>query len=323
MPSEPSQALHLTVLLQLLGGLSSVTAATVAIFSWRAIRMSARAATSSAETAVYNARHAELQRLHQQFEVGAYFMKLWQLELATGEKSLNADGALAEHLHEPLRFQEVSYRLLPFSAGAAADTIYLQPYVARLSGADAKERARFGDLFREHVRRYDAEDVLLECFGPPYSSNAADLLGVYSLVRALAAWVDNHSAEDRAERISEITDMFRRELVLTMTRHRAFVARLFRGTPSDDAFEYFREHYGLRDDEYAWLFEELALDADRKGLLTGEHRDTIARLELWLYATPRTAPMRSDPWPRPDWLLTAAAVRAVAGGERLPAAVRS
>jgi hypothetical protein len=304
LSSEPSQVLHLGVILQMLGGLSSVTAASVAILSWRAIRMSARAATSSAETAVYNARHAELQRLHQQFEDGAYFMKFWQLELATGERSMNADSALAEYLGgDRLGFQEVSYRLLPFSAGAAADTIYLQPYIDRLADRDAADRARFGELFRDHVRRFDVEDVLRECFGPPYSSTSADLLGTYSLVRALVAWVDTHSDEDRAERISEISDMFRRELVLTLARHRAFVARLFRGSPSDDAFEYFREHYGLRDDEYTWLFEELALDADRKGQLTAEHRDAVARLELWLYANPRTAPMRPDPFPRPDWLV--------------------
>lgn len=319
MSTEPSQTLHLTVVLQLLGGLSSVTAATVATLSWRAIRMSARAAASSAQTAVYNARHAELQRLHQQFEDGLYFMKLWQLELATGERSLNADGELAEYLGgERLGFQEVSYRLVPFSAGAAADAIFVQPYIRRLASRDAAERARFGGLFREHVRRYDAEEVLRECFGPPYSSAAADLLGVYSLVRALAAWVDKHADEDRAERISEITDMFRRELVLTLSRHRAFVARLFRGTPSDDAFEYFREHYGLRDDAYAWLFEELALDADAKGLLTTEHRDAIARLELWLYATPRSSPMRPDPFPRPDWLVTPTQPRSLERDAGLP-----
>jgi cell division protein FtsB len=319
---EPSQMIHLTLLLQVLGGMSSLTAASAAILSWRTIRISAKAATSSAETAVYNARHAELQRLHQQFEDGAYFMKLWQLELACGEKALNADAALRELLGgEPLAPQEVRYRLLPFSAEDDAGRVYVQPYLERLGGRGPEAVELFRELFREHVLRYDAADVLRESFGPPYSTTSADLLGVYSLVRALAAWVDNHAAEDREERISEITDVFRRELVLTLARHRAFVSRLFRGTPSDAAFEYFREHYGLRDDEYTWLFEELALDADRKGLLTGEHRDAIARLESWLYVTPARDALRPDPFPRPDWIGEAPAGGGAEGERREARAV--
>lgn len=306
MAAEPSQAMHLTLILQVLGGMSSLTAASVAILSWRAIRMSARAATSSAEMAVYNARHTELQRLHQQFEDGAYFMTLWQLELACGEKALNADASLRDMLAgEPLSPQEVRYKLLPFSAEDDPGKVYVQPWVARVEARGPAAAARFAELFREHVVRYDVAEVLRDSFGPPYSSTSADLLGVYSLVRALAAWVDNHAGEDRAERISEITDVFRRELVLTLARHRGFVSRLYRGTPSDAASEYFREHYGLRDDEYTWLFEDLALDADRKGLLTGEHRDAIARLESWLYVTPPHGAMRTDPFPRPDWIAEA------------------
>jgi hypothetical protein len=286
--------------LQFLGGLSSLMAASVAVLTWRSVRISARAARSSAETAVYNARHAELRRLHEQFEEGMYFMKMWQLELATSERSLNSDARCATATGgTPLAFMELRYRLLPVSPDASADTIHLQPDVARFT---AEEAERFGELFREHVRTYDAGQVLAESFGPPYSSTSADLLGVYSLARALSAWADNHADGDRAERISEITDMFRRELVLTLSRHRTFVARLFRGSPTDGASEYFREHYGLRDDEYSWLFEELALDADRKGLLTAEHRDAVARLECWLYANPASAPLRPDPFPRPDWL---------------------
>lgn len=299
---EPSQALHLTVVLQVLGGLSSLTAAGIAFLSWRAIRMSARAARSAAETAAYNSRQAELVRLHEHFENSALFMKSWQLELATSERSLNSDSEIALFLgRRRLGFQEVAYKLRAFSPADPADTIYLQPYVPSLAGSP-QQAEEFGELFAEHVRRYEADDVLRQCFGPPYSTTAADLLGVYSLVRALSAWVANHTDEDCTERVSEITDMFRRELVLTLTRHRAFVARLFRGAPTEDAFEYFREHYGLRDDEYTRLFDDLVLDADRKGLLTDEHRESIVRIEEWLAAVPAFDPMRLGAFPRPDWV---------------------
>jgi hypothetical protein len=299
---ELSQALHLAVLLPALGGMSSLTAAVISFLSWRTIRISAGAARSAAETAAYNSRHAELVRQYEHFEASALFMKSWQLELATSERSLNTDSEIALFLgRRPLRSQEVAYKLSAFSSTDPAGTIYLLPYVPSLAGEESRAK-RFADLFAEHVRRYEADDVLRECFGPPYSTTAADLLGVYSLVRALSAWVVNNTDEDRAERISEITDMFRRELVLTLSRHRAFVARLFRGTPTEEAFEYFREHYGLRDDEYTRLFDDLALEAGRKGLLTDEQRDSIARIEAWLAAVPAFDPMRIRAFPRPEWV---------------------
>lgn len=299
---EPSQALHLTVVLQLLGGFTSVTAAVVAVLSWRAIRLSARSARSSAEILAYNARHAELVRLHEHFDQDLVFMKFWQLELATSERALNSDSDIAMLLGKnPLLVQEVSYRLRPYSSADPDETLYVTPNIARFEHAEASAQ-RFAELFAAHVRRYEADEVLRECFGAPYSSTSAELLRAYSLVRALSAWLDTHSPEDRAAGVSEITDMFRRELLLTLSRHRAFVSRLFRGAPTEDAFEFFREYYGLRDDQYTRLFDELALDADDKGLLTSGHRDSVARLEMWLSGVPGFDPVRQSPWPRPDWV---------------------
>lgn len=301
MAFQPYTALHLSVVLPILSGMSSVAAACIAVLSWRAIRMSARAAASSAETAAYNARHAELVRLQQRFEDGQYFMKFWQLELATAERALNGEERITGLLGGPLSFQEITYRLLPFSMLDPADGTCIRPRLELLAALGEDVEECFTALFEERVRAYEARDIVRDCFGPPYSSESADLLGVYSLVRALSAWVDAGAAEEREDLVAELGDAFRRELVLTLVRHRSFVARLYRGTPSEESFEYFREHYGLRDDEYARLVDDLALDADAKGLLADEHRVSIARLEMWLSETPSAAPMRTRPFPRPDW----------------------
>lgn len=298
---DPSQALQLTVLLQVVGGASSIAAATVAFLSWRTVRVSAKAARSSAETALYNSRRQELVRLHEHFESAQLFMKLWQVELATNERALNQDpDVLAALDRRPLAPREIAYKLRGYSSTDPGDTVYVQPFLPT-AAASPERTERFAEAFLAHVHRFEAEDVLRQCFGPPYSATSADLLAVYSLVRALDAWVENAEG-DRAELISEITDTFRRELVLTLSWHREFVSRLFRGKPSEQSSEYFREHYGLRDDAYTRLMDGLALDADRKGLLTADHRDAIARVETWLAGVPAFSPVRERPFPRPDWI---------------------
>ena len=325
--SAPVAAAALTtssipLILQSLAALCSISAALIATMTLRAIRSGARAARSSAETAAYNARHVELARLHDHFETDLLFLKFWQLDLATSERYLNTDPALAALLEgRGLEVEELRFRVLPFSPDDPVGTLYLEPYIERFCpevGAGAVAETIVG-----HLTEYQVAGIIAECLGPPYSSDSASLLGVYSLVRALSAWMKAHSTEDPREQITEITDVFRRELVLTMSWHRAFVARLFRPRYSSEAFEYFRLYYGLRDEEYTKLFDALALSADEAGLLTAEHRRTIARVEGWLAHNPDDLPMRSEPFPRAEWAQHHSALTNVSAARAIgPAAVQ-
>lgn len=268
---------------------------------------SAKTASAAVRTQGYGIRQSQLETLRARFEEANYFLRFWQLNMATSESLVNEFLQVKHALVDldgkarPFEHGEIKYRILQYSS-ISPESLYVEPRFAR-----ALEDPRLEHVLdlgvANHIIDHAAQDLIRDVLGPPWSRDRADLLRIYYFSRSINSWLKAaQPLEDAETRIQELTFVFGSELVLTLSSHRLFASRLFFGDLKEDSFEHYRDYYGLRDDEYARLVDQLATEADAQGMLTRENRLGIASTERLFHKTPSGRPMRKFPFPHESWV---------------------